>query len=75
MNTPLDDGGPAFPCNDINEDLTFPRGMSLRDWFAGMALQGFISSYPRGDSAAADLIAPDCYEMANAMLAARKESQ
>ncbi len=33
--TKIDDGGPAFP------DSTFPsKGMTLRDWFAGMVLQG-----------------------------------
>lgn len=33
------DGGPAFPATYDYID----SGMSLRDWFAGMALQGFIT--------------------------------
>ncbi len=41
MNTEQD-GGPAFP----TPDKRYPdKGMSLRDWFAGMALQGIISSH------------------------------
>ena len=85
MNTTQDDGGPAFP-GKHQENVGIPDlapkmiliehgGMTLRDWFAGMALQGFISSYPRGDCADAHLIAPDCYEVADAMLAARKEKR
>jgi len=54
MNTP-NDGGPAFPqpCF-VNLDDDHPTllrgniecagGMSLRDWFAGMALQGRLAS-------------------------------
>lgn len=44
----MSNGGPAFPTplqfdangNEINVALP---GMSLRDWFAGMALQGIIA--------------------------------
>ena len=79
MNTTQDDGGPDL--NEAQEYLAIVREANsteikernLRDWFAGMALQGFISSYPRGNVAPAILVAPDCYEMADAMLAARKE--
>lgn len=48
------DGGPAFP-HDSNEDYArkqhIPLGMSLRDWFAGKAMQG-IGTWmpPTGDS-------------------------
>ena len=46
MNT-IDDGGPAFPCQPKNGQ-GYPcgemlPGMSLRDWFAGMALQGLLT--------------------------------
>jgi len=37
MNTPPPDGGPAFPGWDVDKDIPI-NGMSLRDWFAGMAL-------------------------------------
>jgi hypothetical protein len=57
------DGGPAFP------DDRFQTGMSLRDWFAGKAMQGSrarASIYATwGD------LAKDAYEIADAMLAAR----
>lgn len=48
MNT-TNDGGSAFPitpCGTGDPRDGMSRGsdgMSLRDWFAGMALQGFIS--------------------------------
>jgi hypothetical protein len=49
MNTNTNDGGPAFPCNDHN-GCAF-AGMTLRDWFAGMAMQGMLigSSNPMFD--------------------------
>jgi hypothetical protein len=58
------DGGPAFP------DDSHPA-MSLRDWFAGLAMQAFISSYPRGYAGHAGRIAEDAYDYADAMLEAR----
>ena len=52
MNTqPINDGGSAFPFGQISE-LTgqpingfFEPGMSLRDWFAGMAREEDIEYY------------------------------
>lgn len=41
MNTTKPDGGQAFPWLDA--DNPHP-GMGLRDWFAGMALQGMAAS-------------------------------
>jgi hypothetical protein len=53
MSTPIDDGGPAFPHGEIVQDMLDEEGrfvgnrvgqpsagMTLRDWFAGQALQG-----------------------------------
>jgi len=39
----INDGGPAFP---VPTDPLNPgtNGMSLRDWFAGMAMQGMLSN-------------------------------
>lgn len=65
------DGGPAFPVNDFHraDNFTHP-GMSLRDWFAGMAMRLF--SWSTDDLPnAANL----CYQVADAMLAARKQSE
>lgn len=70
-------GGPAFPVQHyVNSDgETFtsePTGMLLRDWFAGMVLNGLIEQgdlvkYP------AKVLASDAYEMADAMLREREK--
>lgn len=73
MTTPQDDGGSAFPV----VGGTKHDGMSLRDWFAGMALQGVIAKHPTRYSPTGDPIdmeiALGAYDYADAMLAARKE--
>lgn len=81
-------GGPAFPHGEIsahpqNEDRTpFPAssGMTLRDWFAGMALhgaqdaltqlaiKGVTRENPTDDGATI------AYQVADAMLAERSKS-
>jgi hypothetical protein len=43
-------------------------GMTLRDWFAGQALQGLLASTKTSDGLA---IAKDAYILADAMLRAR----
>ncbi len=65
------DGGTAFPSEYIPGTATTP-GMSLRDWFAGMALQGQADrfSHPHRHR---ELLAKDCYDIADAMIAARRE--
>ena len=44
----IDDGGPAFPkqCFECEDMEVGPDGLSKRDWFAGMALQGMLSIPP-----------------------------
>lgn len=69
------DGGPAFPCcehmNEVGDPIHYDcSGMSLRDWFAGMALDGIIAS---GDQSKAGLIASWCYQLADAVLAEREK--
>jgi len=68
------DGGPAFPRpfseDKFNEEqLMSQKGMSLRDWFAGMALQGIVQVL-HGGIRPADLLllVGDCYGIADAML-------
>lgn len=39
MSAPINDGGPAFP---RDERYLGHNGMTLRDWFAGQALVGFL---------------------------------
>lgn len=59
-----DSGGFAFP------DLAgYTRGMSLREWFAGMALMGCDEEI--SDSEEADEVAKWAYMVADAMIAAR----
>ena len=68
MSEQKDDGGPgptvAFP------DVTPMNGVTLRDWFAGMALQGIIitqvAGWDRSDEA------EYAYACADAMLKARQ---
>ena len=76
-----DTGGPAFPCHDICMD-DFP-GMTLRDNFAGKALQGWIAEPCSGDimdsyaddsaafTAHQEAVAEACYGYADAMLKER----
>ena len=48
------------------------RGMTLRDWFAGQALAGYMAqTVVTGEDAST--VAGWCYEQADAMLAAREE--
>lgn len=59
---------PAFP---VNGATGWYQGMSLGDWFAGMAMQGILSN-PNVRGADSDVIAEDAYEVAKSMLKARK---
>ena len=85
-NTSTNDGGPAFPHENKEFDAAygahFPsnsesgHGMSLRDWFAGMALSGYAG---RATMTARDTL-DQCddgvfYKMADAMLAARERKE
>ena len=72
---PADDGGSAFPYPNPNYDGNWDDrksigGMSLRDWFAGMALSGMTADQTR--SGPWDGYAFDAYAAADAMLAFRK---
>ena len=71
------DGGPAFPFtfqeldgqgNPRSEMITHV-GMSLRDWFAGMALSGMCADSNLKDSQ--HVFAKISYKIADAMLAER----
>jgi len=93
MNTEQKDGSPAFPCvtniggksyatqertsDGFQYALIHNPGMSLRDWFAGMALQGFCSQTDAvGQRTWYMKYATRCaYEMADAMLAERNKTE
>ena len=65
------DGGPAFPHETYNGIPVPGSGMTLRDWFAGQALAGFLA---RSNDGSPSETALDAYDMADAMLAAREAS-
>ena len=97
----IDDGGPAFPVEcEFTQDgkvrglqtgnySGWETGMTLRDWFAGMALHSAIeywqtnvlidgtttacTDFAMGDPEDADKVAHTCYTVADAMLAARSK--
>ncbi len=62
-------GGPAFPAQS---DAPWRSGMTLRDYFAAKAMEGFLVCDVKYASDA-DMIARDAYTMADAMLRAREE--
>ena len=67
------DGGPAFPLG--SGDIRDPNGMTLRDYFAGQALAGLMTSYATAKGSAEDCIraaAGISYLMADEMLAERE---
>ena len=79
-------GGPAFPVYDDHGQYVNGGGATLRDYFAAKAMPlafqywrectngvdgGFVFSRTE-DEGEMDLIAADCYQMADAMLKARE---
>jgi hypothetical protein len=68
----MTDNPSAFPSvclNDPGHPQSVP-GMSLRDWYAGKALVGLLTS-PYNNDVVARRFAQASYEMADAMLAER----
>ncbi|MFD2755977.1 hypothetical protein [Comamonas terrae] len=86
MNQVFADGGPVHPvrlpvpgekhANDEPVPTELHTGISLRDYFAGLAMQGYLASFdPHGEPVEyATKIAEDAYALADAMLKVR-ESQ
>lgn len=76
----------AFPIViDLGDGMQYQKGMTLRDYFAARAMQGFISArgwhpdftYPAdfnfdAGKRAADAVAAASYQYADAMLKARE---
>jgi len=77
-----DDGGPAYPYPSTE---IYETGMSLRDYFARGAMQGMMASSPEGGEFPmvadedmdgrdpCDVVASISYDIADAMLKARKK--
>jgi len=66
MNNP-----PAFPTG--TGVAPYNPGMTLRDYFAAKAMQGYCSNQQHTSSCTVGLTADCAYEMADAMLAAREQ--
>ena len=73
--------GPAFPNEGFNGWGEPQQGMTLRDYFAAKAMPQVMNEWrddrENNDASAtfesdAQLVANDCYSMADAMLEARK---
>ena len=74
------DGGPAFPHLDLYAGAgnsqptpTQYNGMSLRDYFAGQALAGYLAN-AKAESRVA-VVAEWAYDYADAMLAERQKER
>ena len=70
IKTEFDDGGPAFPHIPSHGSR---EGMTLRDWFAGLAMSGFCAD-PSNHEVFDGMedMAINAYRVADAMLAARE---
>lgn len=69
----INSGGNAFPyCVWVGDHHNgHNTGMTLREWFAGMALQGMIASGDANDNQIG-VIAQEAYKLADAMIRAGK---
>ena len=71
----INDGGSAFPLAYVEKNeygVEFPSailGMTLRDWFAGLAMR---ARWGDGSPMSAEDAAQFAYQLADAMLAARE---
>ena len=68
MIQPINDGGPAFP---TPAGVQHNDGMTLRDVFAAAALKGQAHRFAHPHEHR-ELLAQDCYDIADAMLKARE---
>ena len=66
-----EDGGPAFPAAEVNGCNGGCPGMTLRDYLAAAAMQGYIVGT---EKPAYDHIAKVAYEMADAMIKERNSA-
>ena len=86
LKQPIDDGGAAFPRTGHTDGITSTEheGMSLRDHFAGLAMQAFASdpqmaigireAAEQAGISAPEMMARTAYGLANAMIAERNRT-
>ena len=72
MSTPINDGGSAFPLYLPQDEGNIRDGMTLRDWFAGQALNAIAA---RNTDRTYRDDADEAYSFADAMIAAREAKQ
>ena len=71
---------PAFPVpgphlGPNNELMYASQGMTLRDYFAGIALQGLLASYADATNVPSDkVLSGYAYNLADAMMAHREKT-
>lgn len=75
--TTKETGGPAFPLANSHKELNATNwedanGMTLRDYFAAKAMLGIFASGAIYQSDSVERISKDAYELADAMIEARK---
>ena len=63
---------PAFPCSVGTDGGIYQGGMTLYQWYAGMALQGLLSKH---GNEGADSAAKYCFEFADAMIKAYEQRE
>lgn len=83
--TKINDGGPAFGCGVMPHPTEVTKsvpvaGLTVRDWFAGQALSAIAKnrealSYATVGVEAAQWMAKQAYDLADALLAERSKSQ
>lgn len=70
---PINNGGPAFPVQPLDAQglpqMECHPGMTLRQWYAGKAMQGFVMSMKNDDKYEAENIAIASFLVADAMIA------
>jgi hypothetical protein len=70
----MNDGGPAFPQEIVPAGRDFHEGMSLRQWYAGVALAALNwTNLPIEDHFAKE-VARSAFMIADAMIAQESES-
>ena len=72
MSTPIKNGGSAFPLYLPQDEGNIRDGMTLRDWFAGQALNAIAA---RNTDRTYRDDADEAYSFADAMIAAREAKQ
>lgn len=79
MKIEIKDGGLAFPCAGAEGVNPESLGMTLRDYFAGQAINGMmihLLDYKKDGAMSNEdmdkLISKACYEIADAMIKARE---